>query len=153
MPPHVNDVPADVADLSMLIYTSLASHEMSKNDLMDILTKSRENNATRNITGLLLYKSGNFLQVLEGSDSAITELYEIIRHDRRHHQITLVYKRLIPKRDFGKWEMGFTNLSSEDATEIAGFSTYLLQTISIPELIHKNSVAHVFLEAFRHVMR
>lgn len=140
-------------ELHMLIYTSLSARDMSSQELMDILTTSRTKNAERDITGLLLYKNGNFLQVLEGGSAAISELYEIIRRDPRHHQVLLVYKCPIPKRDFPAWEMGFTDLNEADVHEIAGFSTYLLETIRSPELTRNNSVARVFLEAFRHVIR
>jgi hypothetical protein len=38
----------------------------SEGDLVELLTQSRENNTLAGITGLLLYKEGKFLQVLEG---------------------------------------------------------------------------------------
>lgn len=144
---------AQQPDLVMLIYTSLARHEMSKDNLLEILHTSHENNEPRNISGLLLYKSGNFLQVLEGPDRNVSELYETIRHDSRHYQVTMVIKRPIAKRDFAQWKMGFTNLTDEDAQQIAGFSPYLLEIMATPSFIEHNSVAHIFLEAFRHVMR
>ena len=141
------------SSLCMLIYTSLAIHDMSSDDLTKILDKSRENNAKRNISGLLLYKSGNFLQVLEGPEQAVMESYEVIRHDSRHYQITTVIKRSIVKRDFSQWKMGFTTLSEDDARQIAGFSPYLFDVMTTPELFEHNSIAYVFLEAFRYVMR
>jgi CRISPR/Cas system CMR-associated protein Cmr3 (group 5 of RAMP superfamily) len=139
--------------LVLLIYTSLAVRDMSKDELIQILSKARENNKRLNISGVLLYKEGNFLQVLEGPDEVVKERFEIIRQDPRHHEVTMLLKRPIAKRDFAHWEMGFTNMTEDDAKEIVGFSPYLLQTIEKNELVQPNTVAEVFLEAFRQVMR
>ena len=49
-----------------LIYASYATREMSNEDLIDLLEKSRQRNSRQNITGLLLYAEKKFLQVLEG---------------------------------------------------------------------------------------
>jgi len=44
-------------------------------DLDDILTASRRNNALMGISGLLLFIDGGFLQMLEGEERAVRELY------------------------------------------------------------------------------
>ena len=96
--------------LVSLIYASSAVKRMSQEELLAILEKSRENNEKRNITGMLLYKDGNFLQVLEGEDTAVTDLYYAITKDERHTDLQLLLKREITKRTFSDWEMGFINL-------------------------------------------
>ena len=49
-----------------LIYASSATKAMSQDELKALLAKARTNNQRDNITGMLLYNDGNFLQVLEG---------------------------------------------------------------------------------------
>ncbi len=54
-----------------LVYVSSAVRPFSRVDLDDLLATSRANNARVGITGMLLYKDGNFMQVLEGDEEAV----------------------------------------------------------------------------------
>jgi len=47
-----------------LIYVSTADHLLSNEELLEILHISRKNNEVGPVTGMLLYKGGNFMQVL-----------------------------------------------------------------------------------------
>ena len=51
-----------------IAYSSSAAVPFSEGDLLELLTRSRENNTAKGITGLLLFKEGKFLQVLEGDE-------------------------------------------------------------------------------------
>ena len=50
--------------LNCLVYVSLANQEMSESHLEDLLKKARIKNETLNITGMLLYRDGFFMQAL-----------------------------------------------------------------------------------------
>ena len=78
-----------MSDLINLIYASSATRLMNEEDLLAILKKSHENNGQLNITGMLLYRGGNFLQVLEGEEKVVDERFKVIMGDPRHHQVTL----------------------------------------------------------------
>ena len=52
---------------------------MSSEELAEILRIARENNAAHDISGMLVYHGGSFLQVLEGPEGAVNSLY---REDR-----------------------------------------------------------------------
>src|SRR3982751_4557346 len=114
-----------MSDLINLIYASSATRLMSEQDLVDILKKSHENNGLLGITGMLLYRGGNFLQVLEGEEKLVDERFKVIMEDPRHHQVTLLLKRPVPKRQFEQWEMGFTNIDKIDTSTLEGYSPYL----------------------------
>jgi hypothetical protein len=129
-----------------LIYASSAVKRMSQEELIAILEKSRENNEKRNITGMLLYKDGNFLQVLEGENDAVTDLYYIITKDERHTDPQLLLKREITKRTFSEWEMGFINLEDVDKKQIAGFSDFLEKPLGS---ISDGNLAYTMLETFK----
>ena len=58
-----------------LIYVSTARELMDKDALLGILAKAREKNARLGITGMLLYKDGNFLQLLEGEETIVRGIY------------------------------------------------------------------------------
>ena len=51
-------------------YLSRASEAMSAEALLALLMQSRKNNVARNLTGMLLYGNGTFLQVIEGDRCA-----------------------------------------------------------------------------------
>jgi len=63
-------------ELVSLVYVSSSVRELDDSEILNILRTSQRNNERRNITGMLLYKDGNFLQVLEGTDRSVTELME-----------------------------------------------------------------------------
>ena len=108
-----------------LAYFSSAAPRLTGDDIAQILLKSRENNTRRAITGMLLYKGGNVLQVLEGDREQVHGLFEIIQRDPRHRGIIRMYEKPIAVRDFPEWTMGFHDLEAEVATHLKGFSEIL----------------------------
>ncbi len=111
--------------LASLVYVSNASYEMSDNDLLDILETARKFNKIRKITGLLLYRDGFFIQVLEGDFDQIGELFEHIRQDRRHTCVIKLYHQPIEARKFSQWAMGFASPDFMKLKEIPGFSDFM----------------------------
>ncbi len=83
-----------------------------------ILESSIRHNKENDITGMLLYAGGNFLQVLEGESDCITETFQRISIDPRHHNIIEIINNPIPEREFSQWSMGFHQLTQE---QIHGF--------------------------------
>lgn len=96
--------------LSQLVYLSDASGPIDDATLARIRDSAVRNNGRRGITGVLLYGSGHFLQLLEGDLHVLNELYELIRHDVRHRGVTLLSLAPIPQRSFEHWNMGVVNL-------------------------------------------
>lgn len=58
-----------------IVYTSTASVPFSTAELADLLKSARDNNQRHDITGMLLYKDNNFIQILEGPEQAVRDLY------------------------------------------------------------------------------
>jgi hypothetical protein len=104
--------------MRQLLYVSRTPGELSPFELDRILTASRTNNAMLGITGLLVHIDGGFLQMLEGEERAVRELYARIATDRRHSDIRLLLDREWPQA-FGDWSMGFER-PSPDEPETAG---------------------------------
>lgn len=77
-----------------LVYCSKANQHFTSADLLALLEQSKDYNASKNITGLLLYKDKSFIQLLEGDKKEILDLYREIEKDTRHRQVT----RLIEKK-------------------------------------------------------
>lgn len=104
-----------------MLYVSAATELLSDADLDDILSKSRRNNTRDDVTGMLLYADGSFLQVLEGEETAIRQVYERISRDPRHHRIVEVAQQTIDQRDFPDWSMGFRRERNLDSLPPAYF--------------------------------
>jgi len=111
--------------LYCLVYTSIAKQKMSDDDLRDLLAKTRKKNEIRQVTGMLLYLDPFFMQVLEGQEEIVNELFNLIKHDSRHHKISLIYKKPLEERYFKNWTMGFSKVGHEDLAAIEGFSDFL----------------------------
>ena len=105
--------------MRQLLYVSNTAQHVDVGELDDILTASRHNNALLGITGLLLFIDGGFLQVLEGEERAVRELYARIAADPRHVNPQLMLDREVPVRAFPEWSMGFERPSMDDP-ETAG---------------------------------
>lgn len=141
-----------MTDLVHLIYASSATRQLNNQDLLAILEKSHTNNTRHDITGMLLYRGGNFIQVLEGPEQAVDERFKVILQDPRHHQVTVLLKRPVAKREFEQWEMGFTNIDTIDTSSIPGYSTYLTEPFNSTRF-KDASFAYTFLNMFKEGMR
>ncbi len=100
-----------------LCYASTATRELTREDLLEILTFARQHNAKLGITGLLLFQGGHFLQVLEGEADPVRQLFKHICKDERHHQVTLLFEELVSQSQYPDWSMGFQALDGSEWME------------------------------------
>ena len=105
-----------------IIYLSAGVNWFSEKELTDILAISNINNSRDNITGLLLYSEGNFIQLLEGEEQGVKSTYERISKDQRHKGITPIASGFIDKRNFPKWAMGFKSINSGELGELDAYN-------------------------------
>lgn len=104
---------------------------MSPAELLELLRCSRENNSKLGLTGMLLYKNGEFMQVLEGPEQAVRTLVEKISRDPRHNNVAKVFEGHQAERQFAYWYMGFSNLDTEAARNTPGYSEFLNTSLSV----------------------
>ena len=104
--------------LIQLIYTSRLV-DNGPDVIAAILQTSRRTNKSHNITGMLLCAKGGVLQVLEGEDAVVSELYRSIELDKRHNNLFLLSKTEVTKRQFASWDMGFRRLSQTEISNSA----------------------------------
>ena len=140
-------------NLIQLVYASSANEAFKEDELLTLLEQARQKNLRLGITGMLLYKGGNFLQVLEGEESVVMNLYATIQSDQRHHQIMTVSKRTIAERTFGEWQMAFVNLHTVKAEDVPGYSAFLDEPFTVMNFVSKPSLATRFLKVFKEGMR
>ncbi len=117
-----------------LIYVSAAVTWFSSTELHALLASSRQHNQRAGITGLLLYKDGNFMQVLEGDEAAVRALHQRIAADLRHHGMVTIDSGTVAERQFGQWCMGFSRLDDGSQALPAGYSDFMHTALIDPAL-------------------
>ena len=128
-----------------LIYTSKITLQASLHTmtLPDIYRQSVARNTETHVSSVLFFKQGNFLQYMEGSENAITQLFDKIKADKRHKNIHVIELGQAPNRLFGHWKMHCINLDSvndmddiDDISPLLGyFETAQFDSASVPRLL------------------
>jgi hypothetical protein len=95
-----------------VLYHSRATQAPTEADLQHLLTQARHYNGQHQITGLLLYGDGRYVQVLEGYEADVCTLYARIQRDPRHAQVVTVSQGPQPQRRFADWQMAFGLVTS-----------------------------------------
>lgn len=107
--------------LISVLYTSDATEPFDDDRLAALLAQSRAANAHRDITGMLLYRRGRFVQVLEGPEGAVRSLLATIEADPRHRGIRILLDLPIERRDFAEWTMGYQTVAEPAGPTPPGF--------------------------------
>jgi hypothetical protein len=110
--------------LLSIVYVSAAVAPFSEAELAALLAQSRENNAAAGLTGMLLYRDGQFMQALEGDDEAVRAIYEVVAADDRHDRVRTVLEEQITERRFPSWTMGFRLVTDESIRDAPGFDNF-----------------------------
>lgn len=113
-----------------IVYVSSSTELLEESQLMSLLAEIREKNQRNNITGMLLYKDGDFMQAIEGPEHILVPLYEEIAEDDRHSQIIELIRQVKTKRDFGGWTMGYKQLT-EKSEHLEGFNRFFDEDVII----------------------
>ena len=92
--------------LKQVIYVSEKT-DTSSDSLTDIYDISQKNNSESGISGCLLIGSNSYLQLLEGPDSAVENLYSKIKMDSRHKKVKKLFEQHIEEKLFSSWSMKF----------------------------------------------
>jgi hypothetical protein len=80
-----------------IVYMSTSVTLLDDDQLIDILNSARKNNLKHNVTGVLLYSEGVFIQVLEGNEADVDVIFSKIQADARHKNIITLLTGLLNK--------------------------------------------------------
>lgn len=109
-----------MSDLQRLCYCSRARGGHGDNvphDLASIVIQGRRFNHAHHVTGHLSYRQGSYLQVIEGPTEVINDLYERIRRDPRHCDVTTIVREFnVPDRIFHDWGLQLASGQRPDAS-------------------------------------
>lgn len=115
-----------------LVYLSRISQDFNPTEDMDaIMQIANKRNRKLGITGILIYRDGIFIQLLEGEKDRVLKVYGYVASDFRHTSIKPILKQENTNRLFEEWTMGYRNLSKASKT-----SNELLESWN--DLVHRS---------------
>lgn len=92
-------------ELKSLTYTSLATMDLSSEDLTAIHRTALKLNSLDGLTGLLVFNGTHFLQIVEGTETAVNDLLARLRSDSRHFGLEVRDEREVGYCSFPDWSM------------------------------------------------
>lgn len=117
--------------LYQVIYSSVASAVMPKSKLYRILTEARSSNQRNEITGVLVFAEGRFLQVVEGEKESVANIMMRISLDPRHEDVRILHEGIIESRSFPNWLMAYLTSNAKELANWAG----LRNTATLEEVL------------------
>lgn len=132
--------------LVRLIYASTLSPDITGQTLKDILEVSTANNRRDHITGLLAYNDTYFMQLLDGPQLEVNQLFQRLLNDSRHTDVRLLYYDQLSSAVFYDWSMQLLAIPPFIKAELCrlyrGFTPYKLtgkQAIEVMEMLRDRS--------------
>lgn len=108
-----------------IIYVSLATRDLSPEELAQLLDRARVHNASQGITGMMIYHRREFMQLLEGEHDAVQRLFDHIAEDPRHQQVRKLWDGPVRERGFSDWGMAFVAPDALDLRSKPGYRDLL----------------------------
>lgn len=109
------------SELLQLAYRSVAVSDFGHLHLFHLLREIERTNHRQGITGHLQYRSGVFMQYIEGPTLAVEHLWLRIQKDRRHRSIDLLRKHTGEGRKLVDWSMSFAVSPAYKRLGVPGF--------------------------------
>lgn len=100
-----------------LVYVSDATHQLDRREMQNIAEVSQKNNLQADVTEILMFRFGKFMQFLEGPENEVRHIFSVIQNDPRHTNLHVLKEGYIPKRQFADWHMRYTPLSDIQVNE------------------------------------
>lgn len=89
------------------------------------------------------------MQLIEGEDEKVEGLFDKIRRDNRHKDVTLLIKENITHKNFDKWLMGYRNLDALKKLEPELLTPFMDEDLNF-SIYKKNPYRALnFLEMFK----
>ncbi|MBO1902716.1 BLUF domain-containing protein [Leucobacter weissii] len=125
--------PERVEVLKSLVYSSQAVSRFEEEDLRELLRRARAHNESAGITGILLYKTDQFIQFLEGPPAEVDALLSRIQNDPRHTNVRILIDDLVAERRFEDWTMGYRPMGAGSDEPLPGFRDSFADIAAAPD--------------------
>ncbi|WP_207423926.1 BLUF domain-containing protein [Desertivirga brevis] len=118
-----------------LIYSSIPTRALADQELDELLHVARTANSEHGTTGMLLCFNELYIQLIEGDESKIRQLYNNLRVDGRHYQVEILREGKINQRFFPDWSMAFERKDEPPAMKEASFDLFTEKSISLLSIL------------------
>lgn len=102
-----------------LVYISEAKEDISLQEVNEIVAKATAFNQQKHITGCLVFHGGHFLQILEGPENEVKQLFDKIIVDQRHSSVQLLRQEITEKQHFASWNMAFHGFDDREIKKMS----------------------------------
>lgn len=127
-----------------LVYISEAVADISYTDIRDILEAGRKHNLQDDVTGLLIFRDGYFVQLLEGNEANVRKVLNRILLDDRNYSLRILTESTSEQRLFDKNPLAFydgdiSSNSTEDLSSLfeACMASDMMQANEVMPLLWK----------------
>ncbi|WP_207534185.1 BLUF domain-containing protein [Desertivirga arenae] len=121
--------------LYQLIYSSIPTRILSDHELEELLNTSRDANSKHGITGMLICFKSLYVQLIEGEDTEIKQLYNKLLVDNRHYRVQTLKEGKIDKRQFPDWTMGFERKEVSPEEQKESLDVFADKSLSLLSLL------------------
>lgn len=121
--------------VNFLLYVSQAPKSSSDEEDTEILRrKVKDNRPPREVTGILIYRRGYFMQYLEGHNTSVSELFWRLRGNDNHYNVRVLSQGVTRGRRFSDWSIKHVSVdhvtpSSESLIDL--FETVLMSKAEV----------------------
>ncbi len=91
-----------------ITYVSTVKTSLSEEEISKLLESAKASNNRNGIKGLFMYADGNFFQILEGEEKAVSLLFDKIQNDPRHYDIIKLLDKTIEAVSFELYNSSFS---------------------------------------------
>ena len=112
-------------NMVQIIYASVASRSFDRGELLTLVAYADASNTALDVTGVLVWDRGSFLQLLEGPALAVDALFDRISADYRHARVSLITRESITARSFSHRPLVFLMPTPAELCEISGSNVFV----------------------------
>ena len=107
--------------MKYIIYIGSTVKLMNEAELADMLVVNQQSNRLSNITGMLIYVDGTFIQVLEGNEEDVKKAGRKMERNTSHKNIIKLAEDNLAKPNFRTWSMAFLASNRAVVEKLEGY--------------------------------
>jgi hypothetical protein len=136
-----------------LVYISQARENMTLTTLVVLLMQARALNERHHVTGALVYGDGQFMQVMEGEEAVVKDLYTRVAKDARHYDVCTLAEGPIATRSFAQWSMAFGEVAADQFEVLRRVAEYQTPAQMADQLAVNRATDERLLAKIKHLVQ
>jgi hypothetical protein len=136
-----------------LVYISQAQENMTLTTLVVLLMQARALNERHQVTGALVYGDGQFMQVMEGEEAVVKDLYARVAQDARHYNVRTLAEGPLATRSFAQWSMAFGEVPTAEFEVLRRVAEYQTPTQMAGQLAGNSTTDGVLLTKMKDLVQ